>query len=70
MMTVRIRINAVCPAVIETAMGERSFGAPEVKKYAIGLHPLSRFWKTDGSCEGRFMDVFGARSLADSTSAR
>src|SRR5277367_2735438 len=39
----RIRVNAVCPAVIETAMGERAFGAPEVKKYAIGLHPLGRF---------------------------
>ena len=41
----RIRVNAVCPAVIETAMGERAFGAPEVKKYAIGLHPLGRFGK-------------------------
>jgi NAD(P)-dependent dehydrogenase (short-subunit alcohol dehydrogenase family) len=41
----RIRVNAVCPAVIETAMGERAFGAPEVKKYAIGLHPIGRFGK-------------------------
>jgi NAD(P)-dependent dehydrogenase (short-subunit alcohol dehydrogenase family) len=41
----RIRVNAVCPAVIETAMGERAFGAPEVKKYAIGLHPLGRLGK-------------------------
>ncbi len=38
-----IRINAVCPAVIETPMGERIFGAPEMKKYAIGLHPIGRF---------------------------
>ena len=41
----RIRVNAVCPAVVETAMGERAFGAPEVKKYTIGLHPLGRFGK-------------------------
>ena len=40
-----IRINAVCPAVIETPMGERIFGAPEMKKYAIGLHPIGRFGK-------------------------
>lgn len=41
----RIRVNAVCPAVIETPMGERAFGAPEVKKYSIGLHPVGRFGK-------------------------
>ena len=40
-----IRVNAVCPAVIETPMGERIFGAPEVKPHAIGLHPLGRFGK-------------------------
>lgn len=38
-----IRVNAVCPAVIETAMGERLFGAPDVHEFAIGLHPLGRF---------------------------
>ena len=38
-----IRINAVCPAVIETPMAERIFGAPEMNKYALGLHPIGRF---------------------------
>ncbi len=38
-----IRINVVCPAVIETPMGERLFGDPEVRKYALGLHPIGRF---------------------------
>jgi NAD(P)-dependent dehydrogenase (short-subunit alcohol dehydrogenase family) len=38
-----IRVNAVCPAVIETAMGERLFGSPDVKPYAISLHPIGRF---------------------------
>jgi NAD(P)-dependent dehydrogenase (short-subunit alcohol dehydrogenase family) len=40
-----IRVNAICPAVIETPMGERLFGAPEIKPYSIGLHPLGRFGK-------------------------
>jgi len=40
-----IRINAVCPAVIETAMAERLFGAPEVEKHMLGMHPIGRFGK-------------------------
>jgi NAD(P)-dependent dehydrogenase (short-subunit alcohol dehydrogenase family) len=38
-----IRINAVCPAVIETPMGKRLFGAPAVHKYVLGCHPIGRF---------------------------
>jgi NAD(P)-dependent dehydrogenase (short-subunit alcohol dehydrogenase family) len=38
-----IRINAVCPAVIETPMGERLFGAPAIHKYVVGCHPIGRF---------------------------
>jgi NAD(P)-dependent dehydrogenase (short-subunit alcohol dehydrogenase family) len=38
-----IRINVLCPAVIETPMGERLWGAPEAKKFALGLHPIGRF---------------------------
>src|SRR5271154_2657597 len=38
-----IRVNVVCPAVIETPMGERLFGAPDMKKYALGFHPVGRF---------------------------
>jgi NAD(P)-dependent dehydrogenase (short-subunit alcohol dehydrogenase family) len=40
-----IRVNVVCPAVIETPMGERVWGEPEVKKFALGLHPIGRFGK-------------------------
>jgi len=38
-----IRVNVVCPAVIETPMGERLWGAPEAKKFALGFHPMGRF---------------------------
>jgi NAD(P)-dependent dehydrogenase (short-subunit alcohol dehydrogenase family) len=41
-----IRVNAVCPAVIETPMADRLFGEPEFNKYALGLHPLGRFGKS------------------------
>jgi NAD(P)-dependent dehydrogenase (short-subunit alcohol dehydrogenase family) len=37
-----IRVNVVCPGVIETAMGERLFGAPAVHKAVLGLHPIGR----------------------------
>jgi NAD(P)-dependent dehydrogenase (short-subunit alcohol dehydrogenase family) len=38
-----IRINAVCPAVIETPMGDRLFGAPAVHKSVTAMHPIGRF---------------------------
>ena len=38
-----IRINAVCPAAIETPMAGRLFGAPAVHKYVLGCHPIGRF---------------------------
>jgi len=37
-----IRINAVCPAVIETPMADRLFGAPKVHQYVVGCHPIGR----------------------------
>lgn len=41
----RIRINAVCPAAVETPMSDRIFGAPEVHKFVLGCHPIGRFGK-------------------------
>jgi NAD(P)-dependent dehydrogenase (short-subunit alcohol dehydrogenase family) len=38
----RIRINAICPAVVETPMGQRLFASPAVHKQVIGLHPIGR----------------------------
>jgi NAD(P)-dependent dehydrogenase (short-subunit alcohol dehydrogenase family) len=40
-----VRVNAVCPAVIETAMAERLFGLPDANKRSLGLHPIGRFGK-------------------------
>jgi NAD(P)-dependent dehydrogenase (short-subunit alcohol dehydrogenase family) len=40
-----IRINALCPAAIETSMSERLFGAPQVHKAVVGRHPIGRFGK-------------------------
>src|SRR5208282_5421248 len=38
-----IRINAVCPAVVETPMGDRLFSAPAVHRYVLSCHPIGRF---------------------------
>ncbi len=40
-----IRINAVCPATVETPLSERLFGAPAVHKYVLSCHPIGRFGK-------------------------
>jgi NAD(P)-dependent dehydrogenase (short-subunit alcohol dehydrogenase family) len=47
-----IRVNVVCPAVIETPMGERIFGAPEMRKFALGFHPIGRFGTPEEIAEG------------------
>jgi NAD(P)-dependent dehydrogenase (short-subunit alcohol dehydrogenase family) len=39
----RIRINTVCPAVIETPMAERLFSAPKVHEFILDHHPIGRF---------------------------
>jgi|SRR5579864_371351 len=40
-----IRVNAVCPAVIETDMAARAFQDPQFKKAVLAQHPLGRFGK-------------------------
>ncbi len=40
-----IRINAVCPAVIETPMAERAFADPAIEKRVLAQHPIGRFGK-------------------------
>src|SRR5260370_20419965 len=40
----RIRVNTICPAVIETPMAERLFlGDAEMTKHMLGMHPIGRF---------------------------
>jgi NAD(P)-dependent dehydrogenase (short-subunit alcohol dehydrogenase family) len=38
-----IRINAVCPGVIETSMADRLFRPPTVHRYVLSCHPIGRF---------------------------
>lgn len=41
-----IRVNAVCPAVIDTAMADRAFGTdPEMAKRTAAMHPIGRVGK-------------------------
>jgi NAD(P)-dependent dehydrogenase (short-subunit alcohol dehydrogenase family) len=40
-----IRVNTVCPAVIETPMAERAFADPQISKRVLAMHPLGRFGK-------------------------
>jgi len=48
-----IRVNAVCPAVIVTPMGDRIFGEGQpTHNFAIGLHPIGRFGKPMEVAEG------------------
>jgi NAD(P)-dependent dehydrogenase (short-subunit alcohol dehydrogenase family) len=47
-----IRVNAVCPAVIETAMGDRLFGDPQINKRVLRLHPIGRFGTAMEVAEG------------------
>jgi len=46
-----IRINAVCPAVIETPMGKRLFSAPAVHKAVLNSHPIGRFGRPEEIAE-------------------
>jgi NAD(P)-dependent dehydrogenase (short-subunit alcohol dehydrogenase family) len=46
-----IRVNAVCPAVIETAMADRLFGKPEVQQWVLDHHPIGRFGKSSEVAE-------------------
>jgi NAD(P)-dependent dehydrogenase (short-subunit alcohol dehydrogenase family) len=42
-----IRVNVVCPAVIETPMAERAYSEPETHKFVVGLHPIGRFGRPE-----------------------
>jgi NAD(P)-dependent dehydrogenase (short-subunit alcohol dehydrogenase family) len=39
----KIRVNAVCPAAIETPMADRLFGEPDVREKVLRFYPLGRF---------------------------
>ena len=41
----KIRINAICPAVIQTPMADRAFTDPDRRVSAEKMHPVGRFGK-------------------------
>jgi NAD(P)-dependent dehydrogenase (short-subunit alcohol dehydrogenase family) len=42
-----IRVNVVCPAVIETPMADRAYEDPGVHRFVLGLHPIGRFGRAE-----------------------
>jgi NAD(P)-dependent dehydrogenase (short-subunit alcohol dehydrogenase family) len=46
-----IRVNVVCPAVIETPMADRAYEDPGIHKFVLGLHPIGRFGKPEEIAE-------------------
>jgi NAD(P)-dependent dehydrogenase (short-subunit alcohol dehydrogenase family) len=40
-----IRVNAVCPAFVETPMSDRTLRLPSVHKYVVSCHPIGRLGK-------------------------
>lgn len=42
-----VRVNAVCPAVIETDMTAGISGNPQVRDFMISIHPLGRFGRAE-----------------------
>ena len=41
-----IRVNAVCPAVVRTALSEGLFGDQDVEARVLAMHPMGRFGTT------------------------
>src|SRR6202163_4972910 len=46
-----IRVNVVCPAVIETPMSDRAYREPAIHNFVLGLHPIGRFGKPEEIAE-------------------
>lgn len=42
-----IRVNSVCPAVIDTPMADRAFDTPKKREAAIAMHPIGRLGTVD-----------------------
>jgi NAD(P)-dependent dehydrogenase (short-subunit alcohol dehydrogenase family) len=42
-----VRVNAVCPAIVETAMTERARGDAKTHDYLLAMHPIGRFGRPE-----------------------
>jgi len=46
--TLHIRVNAVCPGVVDTSMVERFVeGSPEARQQMVGFEPMGRMGKPE-----------------------
>jgi NAD(P)-dependent dehydrogenase (short-subunit alcohol dehydrogenase family) len=42
-----LRINAICPAIIETDMTEQMRGDEQTRAYLLSRHPVGRFGQSE-----------------------
>jgi NAD(P)-dependent dehydrogenase (short-subunit alcohol dehydrogenase family) len=42
-----VRLNAVCPSIIETEMTEGAQGDPKTRSYLMAMHPIGRLGRPE-----------------------
>ena len=60
-----IRVNAICPAAIETPMADRLFGPPQGRKKVAGVLSHGPLWRSDRGGRSGFVDVFERSRIHD-----
>jgi NAD(P)-dependent dehydrogenase (short-subunit alcohol dehydrogenase family) len=42
-----VRVNAVCPAIIETEMTKKARSDDQIRNYLLGVYPMRRFCRSE-----------------------